>query len=216
MDGDYRFSFRTALVACCFLALLLALWAIAGRFCSPIVQFAILFSACFGGITWLGVHGINFLPQPLRYHIEMEAGLCLSAAFLLEPRVRRLPRRSFVAFSVVGIALPGWAAAKDYRFARKLIHPADIVRSLPYREARWIASHLQGQRVLVAAEGQWLFNLFADNPQMSGGHDPSAPNWMQHVAVYTITPAPTRAIEMGRSRFCGSKHSGAGLSWCQV
>lgn len=184
--GDFRFSYWTPILACSFLASLIALWAVVRRWCSPIVQFAILLSACFGGITWLGIHGINVIPQPLRYHIEMEAGLCLFAAFLFEPLVRRLSRKGAIACGLVCIVLLGWATVKDYRFARMLIRPADIARSLPFQEARWIALHLPGQRVLVATEGQWLFNLFVDNPQMSAGHEPSAPNRMQQIAVYTI------------------------------
>jgi hypothetical protein len=184
--GDFRFTFWTAILAGSFLAFLIGLWAVVHRYCSPIVQFAALFSACFGGITWLGVHGINVLPQPLRYHIEMEAGMCLLAAFLCEPLVRKLPRKTLIACGLVGTIALAWAAVQDYRFARKLIRPADITHSLPFKEARWIAQNLPDQRVLVATEGQWLFNEFADNPQMSGGHEPSAPNWIQHVAVYTI------------------------------
>ncbi len=184
--GDFRFSSGTVILAGSFLAFLIVLWAVVHRFCTPIVQFAALFSACFGGITWLGVHGINVLPQPLRYHIEMEAGMCLLAAFLFEPLVLRLPRKAAIACGLVCAIALTWAAVKDYRFAQKLIRPADIAHSLPFKEARWIAENLPGQRVLVATEGQWLFNLFADNPQMSAGHEPSAPNWIQHVAVYTI------------------------------
>lgn len=184
--GDFRFTSSTMILAGSFLAFLIVLWTVVHFFCSPIVQFAALFSACFGGITWLGVHGINVLPQPLRYHIEMEAGICLLGAFLCEPLARRLPRKIAIACGLVCTMALAWATVKDYRFAQKLIRPADIAHSLPFQEARWIASNLPGQRVLVATEGQWLFNLFADNPQMSAGHEPSAPNWIQHVAVYTI------------------------------
>jgi len=187
VGGDYRFSFLTPILGGSFLALLIALWVVLHRFsCSPMIQFAALFSACFGGIAWLGFHGINLLPQPERYHIEMEAGLCLLAAFLIEPLVRRLPGRMAAVCALVSIAALGWVAAKDYRFARDLIHPADVARATEIREARWIGANLPGVRILDAAEGQWLFNLFADNPQMGGGHEPSAPNWMQRVAVYTI------------------------------
>jgi hypothetical protein len=184
--GDFRFTYWTPLLGVAFLASLIALWSVLRSRCSAIVQFAALFSACFGGITWLGIQGINILPQPLRYHIEMEAGLCLLAAFLLESLARRLPRKTGIAVTLACLLALSWAAVKDYRFARKLIRPTDIAKSPAYREAHWIADNLPGQRVLMATEGQWLFNLFADNPQMSGGHEPSAPNWTQQVAIYTI------------------------------
>jgi hypothetical protein len=186
VGGDYRFTGRSFIPAGVFVALLLAIWAIARRYASPMIQFAALFSACFGGIVFLSFHGVNLMPQPVRYHIEMEAGLCLLAAFLIERATRGLPRRIALAAGLVCIAALAWVAVKDYRFARRLIRPADIVHSTPYMEARWIAANLPGERVMVAAEGQWWFNLFADNPQMGAGHEPTAPNWMQRVAVYTI------------------------------
>ena len=98
--------------------------------------------------------------------------------------------------------------------ARNLIHPADIAHATPIREARWIAANLPGVRVMDAGEGQWLFNIFADNPQMGAGHEPSAPNWMQRVAVYTIYSGKTPVTGTGQYRFCGSKPSPAAPSWC--
>jgi hypothetical protein len=184
--GDYRFTLWTYFWGASFLACLIALWAVLRRFCSPMVQFAALFSACFGGITFLSFHAVNILPQPERYHIEMEAGICLLAAFLLEPLAHRLPQRIAVACAVACVVALGWVALKDIRFARHVIHPSDTEHSPEFIEARWIAQNLPGERILDAADGQWLFNLFADNPQMSGGHDTSAPSWIERVAVYTI------------------------------
>jgi hypothetical protein len=90
-----------------------------------------------------------------------------------------------VALAVCALPLV-WVGAKDYAYARRLIRPADLANSAPYREARWIGEHLPGQRVMVSGESGLWFNVFTDNPQLSGGHEPSAPNWMQQVAVYTI------------------------------
>ena len=186
VSGDYRFHWQTLIFALCFGALLIALWAVLHRVSDPVLQFSILFSACFGGIAALGFAGINLMPQPQRYHLELEPGLCLAAAFILVPIVSRLPSKAVFGTTVICAVLLAWVAFKDYRFARNLIHPVDIAQSTPFREARWIATHLPGQRILVAGEGQWLFNLFADNPQLGAGHEPTAPNWIQRVAVYTI------------------------------
>jgi hypothetical protein len=184
--GDYRLNFRTFLLAGLFLAVLIALWAALRRVRSSALRFAVLFSSCFGAITLLGFNGIYFLPQPHRYQIEVEAGLCLLAAFLVEPLVRRLPRKIAVASILFCTVALGWIAVKDYRFARDLIHPVDIAHSRAFKEARWIAANLPGRRVMVGGDGQWLFNLFADNSQLGAGHEPSAPNWMQRVALYII------------------------------
>jgi hypothetical protein len=182
--GDFRFTLRGVGLAGCFVAILIVLGASTRRLANPILQFAILFSACFGGIVFLGTsEGINLLPQPLRYHLEFEPGACLLIVFLLEPLLGRIPSKLVLTLAAVPLV---WMGIKDWRFARDQIHPADIAHSLPFREARWIAANLPGERVLVASEGQFLFNLFSENPQMSAGHEPSAPNWVQQVAIYTI------------------------------
>jgi hypothetical protein len=192
--GDFRFTSRSVAFAGCFLVILVALWASTRRLANPLLQFAILFSACFGGITLLGYAGINLLPQPLRYHLELELGLCLLTVFLMEPMMRRIPWKFALALALAPLL---WIAVKDWQFARELIRPADIAHSLPFREARWVATNLPGQRVLVSSEGQFLFNLFADNPQMSAGHEPSDPNWVQFVAVYTINTGQNAGAQDG-------------------
>jgi hypothetical protein len=118
--------------------------------------------------------------------LEMEAGACLLAAFALDPLFRSLSRKHRLTATAI-IAIPlSWAAAQDWRMARRLIYPVDITRSSPFRQAQWIATHFPDQRVLIAGENEWWFNLFANNPQLSGGNEATAPNWMQRVAVYTI------------------------------
>jgi hypothetical protein len=184
--GDFRYTLGILSLAAAFLALLACLSAIARRWRDPMLQFAAVFSAFFGGVVLLSLRDVNLLPQALRYHIEMEAGLCLLAAFAGARLGKWVP--SWVAHDAgaLSLVLISWIAWQDCRFARHLIQPADIVRSAPFRQASFAAAHLRGQRLMVSGESQWWFNLFADNPQLSGGFEPTAPNWVQQVAVYTI------------------------------
>ena len=199
VGGDYRFTLPRAGLAAGLLAIMVLLWASTLRLANPILQFAVLFSVCFGGIACLGFAGINLLPQPERYHLEMELGLCLLAVFLLEPMVRRIPGRLVPGSTLVCIVLLLPVGIKDWDFGRRLIQPADISHSLPFREANWIAANLPGQRVLVASQGQYLFNLFADNPQMGAGHEPSAPNLVQLAAIRTIYSGGNAGAQDGPS-----------------
>jgi hypothetical protein len=180
--GDFRFTARSALLAAGGLTALILLWWATRRLGEPLLRFSILFLACFGGITILGAVGFSFLPQPYRYHLEMEIGICLVAGFLVEAAFLRLPRPALLIAAAICIVV----AYLDYGYSRRLIHAADVPKSAPYRQARWIADHLPGQRAMVSGESSLWFNVFADNPQLSGGHEPSAPNWMQQVAVYTV------------------------------
>jgi hypothetical protein len=187
IGGDYRFTWKARLIGVAFTAVLIALWAVLRRWSDAALRFALLFAVCFAGIPILFYwQGISFLPQPNRYQLEMDQAVCLLAAFALYPALRRLPRRAAIASTALGVIALAWVTAKNCEFARRLIHPVDISRTVAFREARWIGQNLPGERVLVSGENEFWFNLFADNPQLSAGHDPSAPNWMQRVAVYTI------------------------------
>ena len=184
--GDYRYSAKSLALAAAAVLAMAAIWWGTRRLPGPMLRFSILFLACFGGITTLAMSGLSFLPQGERYHLEMELGICLVAGFAVEFAVDRLPGRALTAAATIAAAMLVWTGVKDYEYARRLIRPADIARSIPYREARFISGHFPGERAMVSSESSLWFNLFADNPQLSGGHEPTAPNWMQGVAVYVI------------------------------
>jgi hypothetical protein len=81
--------------------------------------------------------------------------------------------------------------ANVYRhFALGLIEPPfgplDIRQTVEYKVAEWVGRNLPGQRTMVAGNAEYLFNLFSNNPQFSGGSEVTAPNPMQQRAVYAI------------------------------
>ena len=39
---------------------------------------------------------------------------------------------------------------------------------------------------MVAGSPAFWFNVFTDTPQLAGGHDPFAPNWLTRIAVFTM------------------------------
>lgn len=182
VGGDFRFSILTPLG----FALLgggLAAIRLAARGAGFLVRFVAGFTWLFGGIPLLyyTLH-IPTLPQVLRYHLEIDLGLCFLAAIALWKLPSR-PRYVLLAIAVVA-AVPLTIHVR--RFDRGLLQPADIVHTTEYRTARWIGENLPGRRIMVSGDVEFWFNLFADNPQLSAGHEPYAPNFMQRVAVYTI------------------------------
>jgi len=184
--GDFRYTLHILWPGAVLVAVLASLWAISRRWPDPMLQFAALFSACFGGVVLFSLRDVNLLPQAQRYHIEMEVGVCLLLAFAGARLGRRLSSRTAHAAVALSLAAMCWIAWQDCRFARRLIQPVDIVRSPAFRQAAFAAAHLPGQRIMAAAQTQWWVNLFTDNPQLGGGFEPTAPNWVQQVAVYTI------------------------------
>jgi hypothetical protein len=72
------------------------------------------------------------------------------------------------------------------RFARTLIQPIDITQTIQYKTDRWLATHMPGQRAMISGDTEFLNNVVSNNPQMAGGHEPTAPNWVQLFSVYAI------------------------------
>ena len=185
--GGYRY---TPLVFCTGLLVLAgaaAIWYLTRRWSNWFHRFAALFAYVFVAIIVLAHFAkIAILPQPERYHLEMEMGLCLAAVFgaqyllaLAHPRARAGALALFLAFLA-------WQTLCYRDYAAGLIQSIDITRTIQYKTARWIDANLKGLRTMVSGdEGTW-FNVFTDNPQLSAGHDPFSPNWMVEVAVYTI------------------------------
>ncbi len=77
--------------------------------------------------------------------------------------------------------------ARSYRnFAHDLIRPVEITKTVEYKLTQWTNHTLPGERTMVGGDAQWLFNVYSDNPQLGAGHEPTAPNFAQQVAVYEI------------------------------
>jgi len=174
LGGDYRLTPTRMAMLAGLVVLLAGVW-YAMRPLASVLRFAGLFTVWFGAVSVLWHEtGIGLLPSAHRYILEAEAGACLLLAFALG----RWWRREVL---ILALAL----AVFDWRFARRLIQTVDITQSVAHKQAVWIAQNLPGERVMVSGAHEFLFNLFADNPQLSAGHEGAA-NWVERVAVYTI------------------------------
>lgn len=182
VEGDYRFRLATAgdwLIVLC--GLLLA-WLVLRRR-SFEVRFTVILAWMFTAPVLLDAAlGTAVLPQPMRYHVEADAALCL----VIAAAVARFPLRAIQATAAVGLVLIVPQAREFRRAARDLLRPGDFPNSIQYKISRWIDRNLPGLRTMPAADTIFWFNVVSDNPQFSGGHEPLAVNWMQRVAVFTI------------------------------
>jgi len=187
LAGDYHYTavvIRTALVV---LAGAAALWFLTRRWSDAFERYVVLFAYVFTAVVALAHFArIAILPQPERYHTEMEMGICLAVVFLAR-RVLEQTRREVRAGAVaLLLAFLCWQFVWYREFARGQIHAIDITQTIQYKTAKWLDTHLRGQRAMVSGDvGTW-FNVFTDNPQLSSGHDPFSPNWTIEIAVYTI------------------------------
>jgi hypothetical protein len=169
------------------IAIFALIWFLTRRLKSSFERFACLFGVWMCAIP-LGYFWLNLtiVPQSSRYQLELEMALCLLFGCVFAWTWRHLPpaaRLALVALLAAACIRQAWIFRQ---FASVLVHPIDITKTIEYKTAVWIDHNLPGQRVLLAGDTEYIFNLFSDNPQMSAGHEPTAPNWMQRVAVFTI------------------------------
>lgn len=148
-----------------------------------LLQFAVLFSWFTGAITLASAwFSTAVVPQPPRYHIPMEMGLCLLAGSLL----MLLPARRWATPVVVTLALIP-AVRDTRRIARDfLIRPIDITKTTVYKTAKWMDANLAGARVMAPGATSFWLNAFTDTPQLGGGFEQGATNWMNRMSPYVL------------------------------
>jgi hypothetical protein len=185
--GGYRYTPLVVGTGLLVLAGAFGLWYFTRRWANWFDRFAVLFAYVFVAVVVLAFFAkIALLPQPERYQLVMEMGLCLTLVFgarhLLAPAHPRARAGALALF----LAFLAWQALCYRDYAAGLIQSIDITRTIQYKTAKWIDANLRGQRTMVSGDTGTWFNVFTDNPQLSAEHEPFSPNWMADIAVYTI------------------------------
>jgi hypothetical protein len=199
VGGDFRYTFRSyiglALLGAAFAALLLAL----RRFrCKPEIQFFAAFTLLTSGVVMLAHFAeIYLLPQPQRYHIAMDLGMCVLIVLAICEATRRLPQKVAMALLAVCLILAAVQTRHQVRYARRLIQSVQIENTGHYKVATWMDTHMHGQRVFVGGAYAFYFNDFTDTPQMTGGHDPMLPNFLMRSVPFQIYSGMNAGSEEG-------------------
>jgi hypothetical protein len=186
VEGNLTFA-KEFPAQCLLLAGFFGLWH-ATRMRRSFTRFCLLFAYVFSAITALTlIANLSALPQPHRYSLEMELGVCLVAALGLRGLLLRLPTsmRVLVAILIAAGAVHQIVAYRSY--ATRIIQKLDVTQTIEYRTAKWLEGNMSGRKVFVSGEmGTWL-DAFADIPQMHAGHEPFDPNFdALESAVYVI------------------------------
>jgi hypothetical protein len=129
--------------------------------------------------------GMKFaaVPQPLRFRLELEMAVCLTAALgvaRVSARQLRMAMPSILA--VVCVA----ELVHNRHRASEIIQAADWKNRIEYREAAWFQNNMGGRRVFAPGSVSLWMNVFNDVPQLGGCCDQSIPNFEQRVALYTL------------------------------
>jgi hypothetical protein len=128
----------------------------------------------------------QFLPQPKRYKFEMELALSLLLVFGLRHWFEKGSPALKTALVALILALAGEQIVKDRRYAKDLLVPADVTRTIEYRTATWVEHNLGGVRVMLPGSiGQWA-NAFTEVQQFGGGSWSAAASQIQQRGLAAI------------------------------
>ncbi len=195
IGGDFRFGWPNALglIALLVVAILVARW-----LKQPAAKFGAAFTVLMAGVTliWEWAH-FALVPQPMRYHLEMEMALCLLLAALV-------PARTW-ALAVVAV-LCAYPAFSTRTWARSIIQPIDMTATSEYRVAHWFDQHMQGRRVMAPGSVSFWMNHFTATPQMAGGFDQGIVNQTQPGSHFQVLSG------MG----AGDREGAVAIGWLQM
>ena len=185
--GDFSWASGAILASLGLLAAFFALWRVTRERLASYLRFFLYFAFLLATITTLGAAAnVHVVPQAVRYHLEMEVALCLVLVFAVLPWMDRLKKNGRIAVLLLGAVLAVWQWTNCRVYAQRLIQPADLEQTLQYQTARRMTELFGKRRVMVSGSASMWFNIFSDTPQLSGGHEPTSPNWIQRVAVFII------------------------------
>ena len=187
--GSYEIGVRQWLYLALVLLVTLAVrYSLRRALVSEFVQFWACFFVLCGSLPltaeWLDIY---ILPQPERYHLEMEMAVCFLAAIVLVKVWQALPLRGKLVTTVV-LLLAAAHQVQQYRnYARTLIGHIDVTGTVEYQAAKWLDENLPGRRVFLSGSLRFWLNAFADNPQFGGGADQAMTNPRLADTSYGIT-----------------------------
>ena len=164
--------------------LLLLAWGLSRLALGPVLRFALLLLYSTAFIT-LGAYDfhLSLLPQPERYHLEMDMAFWLTAAGLPLALRSLAIRRTLAAFLLLA-ALP--ILLREHRKALDLEKPIDIESTAEYRISRWLGANFPGHRVFAPGTIGFWMNAFSDTPMLTGGFDNGMRNTFLQEVNYQI------------------------------
>jgi hypothetical protein len=182
--GDYRLTVAScialALLVCGFVLLHVLLRRVR---IAPHLHFFTLFAYLPTAIalTWYWA-GIAVIAQPHRYQHEMELALTLLMVFA----ATYVPRRYRTSLYCIAVTALVFQSVHVARYAHYLIRPADPTQLVEYKFAKWLDANRHGERAFLSGSTSLSYNVFTDNPQFYGGHEPFVPNSFLAIPAYTM------------------------------
>jgi hypothetical protein len=186
--GDFRTVYQTLPLWIVVIVCGLGVLKFATRRLSIGLQFAVFFTFLTGLITLTsGWFHISIVPQPDRYHLEMEMALAILAALVGYEIFKRVPQRAAIGaiLALIIVLVPPLRIGR--RFARYLIGTIDITTTSEWKTADWLNRNWSGERVMVTGSTRFWLTAFSDTPQIGGGFDQGLTDRELPGAMYGLT-----------------------------
>ena len=184
---NYRMGQEHAIAGACILAACVGLnWVLEKYGATLAARVVTLLGLVFTLITmsreWFG---FGILPQPRRYHIEMELFLIAAAIFLFS----MVPMRWLKLVAAMALLAGGFFTVREARrYSRKFILPSAIERTTEYKIAMWLRANQPGGRVFAPGTfSQWLNTFNPEQDQLGGGFDQGVPNRLMLDLLFQLT-----------------------------
>ena len=188
IGGDFRLVYQ-ALPRWIAVILIALVWLkVAMRRLAPPMQFAILFAFLISLLTLMAAwFDISIMPQPVRYHLEMEMALAIVFSLAAGAVFKRFPSWvSIAAFAMFVLALV--QPVRQYRrYAKQtLILPIDITTTTEWKTAQWLKDNWTGERVLLSGSNAFWLTAFCDVPELTGGFEQGVTQYAIREGVYQV------------------------------
>ncbi len=151
------------------------------------LQFFALFAYLTSSVPLIALYfHRQFIPQPLRYKLEMELALALAIVFGSRSWFEKRSTPVKMALVFLLIALAGEQIVSHRVYAKNVLAAADVTRTIEYRASTWADRNLPGVRIMMPGSiAQWA-NAFTEIPQFSGSSWSMAYNQVQQRGLDAI------------------------------
>ncbi len=146
------------------------LWLMRRESAGKLTAFAVFFSLFSSSIIALSERfAILLMPQPHRYHHEMDLGIVIATVCLLFVILRHLRPEYAISLFVILTVLGVFQTRYVRREARQVVGAIDMSKTLEYEFSIWLRDHLKEGRVFISGSTQFWLTVFTDTPQVGGG-----------------------------------------------
>lgn len=115
--------------------------------------------------------GFQLMPQPHRFHLELEQSIWLLAGLLAGAGVERFGRRGWLAAGAAAALLLGVQAPRYRAAVAAAVEPVERESMLQYRAAKALQQWNPEARLYAAGSVEYWLNVFTENPQVGGVFD---------------------------------------------